>query len=402
MLEALLNFVQDNYQSVEAISLGAGALLAAAWLASKYRNRRLVSRLNPIQRWRAVRDAENAKPEPSADTRRSHGEMLRIQTLRDSINRGKLRRTVENRQAAIETLEGREAQADLAKAAMPGELANFWSTLKSATDEPVALHNRRIVALLNLALFLGDIVIVSSAIGMADDLPDRTAMVSAVAIAVSIWLGGKVIGDGVAQITYSNDSEPKLGWSKLAIGVLLLGGAAAGLSLLRLIGEPSASPGLTILVWLLLSLAPGLGSTAVTLLSTNRPYKALRAADSRWRAKSHSVRRSVWRSARASARLNKLTARAAILIEQAQLDAEAVGAFYDLDAPVSKRVMSSADFEEKLISQTGNHLRIARPDRDTPRPESSPTEGRQKTEQLIDLVERSEHDWLLASRNGHR
>lgn len=400
MLDALLNFIRDNYRSVEFAALGAGVLLAAAWLTSRYRDRRLVARLNPIQRWRSVRDAEDAKPEPSANTRRAYGEMLRMQTLRDSMNRRRLRRTVEQRQAAIETVQGREYQADFKKAALQGELANFWSTLSSATDEPVALHNRWIVALLNLGLFLGDILIVSSAIGIADDLDERTAIISSIAIAIAIWLGGKVIGDGIAQITYSNDIEPKLGWSKFVIGLLLLGGAGAGLALLRIVHGAVANAQLTFLLWLLLSLAPGLGSTAVTLLSTNRPYKALRAADSRWRAKALGAHRAVWRSARASARLNKLDARAAIFLQQAQLDSEAVGAYYALDAQLGDRMPSSYDFEEKLIMQVDNRYRIARPDRDTPRPESSSSEGRRKTEQIIDLIEEDRHQWFGHSGNG--
>lgn len=403
MLSSLLNFVRDNYQSVEAAALGAGALFAAAWLWSRYRNRPLVSRANPLQRRRASKDAADGKPQPSVNTHQAFGEMLRLQTLRDRMNKRKLRSAFEKRQAAIETLTGRESQADLVRAALPGELMNFSATLSSASDEPVAIHSKWLVAVLNFGLFAGDILIVSSALAVAEQvLDDNVKYLAAAALAISVWLGGKVIGDGIAQLAYSDDNESSLGRAKFLIGLLLLGGAATGLAMLRLLpasGTVEHEPTLILVVWLLLALAPGLGSTALTLLSSNRPYKALRAADQRWRAKSFAARRATRRSARASSQVARLDARVALLLTYAQLEAEAVGAFYGLNSSVDKLVRPSRDFEESLISLDDFRLRIARNSPQTERPDSAVGESRQRTQAIIDLVE-SEYMHPGSSSNG--
>lgn len=281
----------------QLVTIGLAALLASIALVSWLLSRSTYTRRGGlISQWRQLRSARSTQIEPPAAA-----EMTRFQIVHDRLVKWRMRRSLRQAATMKALLAGAIAKYDLLFTMAPALARNHRRALESFGDEHVHLGRRLGVRCLNAMLLAGDIAIVSSALQRHDlTLTPLAAIVSSSAIAVTLWLSGKLLGANLAKI-WSGREQAAL--SKLLAGaslaVIVLG--AIGLGAIR--QEDFWT-------WVALSSLPGFGSAAVTLLSSSQKYQRLWATERTWEA----CRRRLWwqigRIAKVEAKLGRHTAEA--------------------------------------------------------------------------------------------
>lgn len=380
MLTSIREFVQDNYNTVEAASIAVGTVLIALWLWSRYRARRLAKPVGPLGTSLEERRARAAQPEDPATIHSSHGALLRAQVARDVIVSRRFRRAFEQRKASVAKVQAANDLRSIAHVALETEQRGVDESIEVARSHPVAIFNRAGILTLNGALIVGDVLIVRSSLLSNDGfLTERLAYVASLAVAVSIWLAGKIMGDAMSEWP---ERHRKI--AKFTLGVVVLLAAALGLALLRVAADNAAflaaNPGFGLAVWLLLALAPGGGSAALTMASSNTQQKQLRIADARWRRKSLVIFFATRRWQRAATRLNRLEAREAVWVSDAQLQSAGIREQYGLEKLDGALLGPEAERKDSYLGSVNARNGLLTPDN----PHSAHLAA------LIDLADRNE------------
>ncbi len=281
---------------------GLAALMALLWLR---RDRRRLTR--PARRKEVREAARDAADDPAAA--RAWARMTQRQLLHDALTWTWIRRYARHARLA-RRLAAREARVTTRRQDEEVRCKVADAKARAAAAEPDSAFRPSATRILNAALFVGDLAVVTAAI-VAND-PGVTvalAFVTALAIAAVLFVGGKKLAHSLRK------RGRETGWRLVGTSVLL---AATSVALFGLrVGTEAA--------WLMLAVAPALGAAGVALLGPSPLQWAAPAARRRWLRSARRLARAIRSLGRLQGRVDKTAAVSDLELVRALLRVDAEG-----------------------------------------------------------------------------